>query len=44
MFYERALALDIKFHLGFNIKLNIDRLHQMDVNRPVHADLMEAGQ
>ena len=45
MLYERALALDIKFHLRFNIKFNIDRLHQMGINRPVHADLMmDAGQ
>ena len=31
VYYERALALDIKFHLGFNIKLNIDRMHQTGI-------------
>ena len=31
VYYERALALDIKFHFGFNIKFNIDRMHQTGI-------------
>jgi hypothetical protein len=32
VYYERALALDIKFHLRFNIKLDIDCLHQTGIS------------